>query len=124
MIDAANGIAEGKAKERIAQLEAALAQTEQGRDQVQQRFAEYVRTTNEKTAQLVGELDQYRKVAALMDRAKMEARFMNLGEQVQYQTLTTLNILGGYGYWQDFMRRADNEPLLKAIAAAEYYLDG
>jgi hypothetical protein len=85
-------IAEGKAKERIAQLEQ--------------------------------ELTQYRQIAALMDRAKMEARFMELGEQVQYQTLTTLNILGGYGYWFDFMKRAKDEGLLKAIAAVEYYLEG
>ncbi len=32
------------------------------------------------------ELARYRQIAALMDRAKMEARFMALGEQVQYHT--------------------------------------
>src|SRR5437016_6087442 len=72
----------------------------------------------ERIAQLEQELARYRQIADLMDRAKMEARFMELGEQVQYHTLTTLTILGGHGYWFDFMKRAKDEDLLKAIAAA------
>src|SRR5437868_2388067 len=85
-------IAEGKAKERIAELEQ--------------------------------ELTRYREITDLMDRAKMETRFMDLGKQVEYRPLTEFTILGGYGYWQDFMKRAKDETLLKAIATAEYFLDG
>jgi hypothetical protein len=87
-------------------------------------FTEYARTTNEKTAQLIGELNQYRKIADLMDWAKMEARFMDLFTQVGFNPLTLFNVLGGYGYWHGFMKRASDENLLKAIAAAEYYLEG
>ena len=46
----------GQAKERIGALEQELADASQGRDQVQARFAEYVRSTNEKLSELTGEL--------------------------------------------------------------------
>lgn len=51
----------GQAKERIAELEQELADASQGRDQVQERFREYVQTTNERVSELTGELATLRQ---------------------------------------------------------------
>src|SRR6266568_323491 len=64
-------IVDESTQQRIAELEQALEQTRQGRDQVQERFAEYVRTTNEKMSELTGQLARYRHLADLLDRAKL-----------------------------------------------------
>jgi chromosome segregation ATPase len=50
-----------QAKERITTLEVEVASVSQGRDQVQARFAEYVRSTNEKLSGLTGELAKLRQ---------------------------------------------------------------
>mgnify|MGYP002401583164 CR=1 FL=1 len=51
----------GQAKERIVALEQELADACQGRDQVQERFREYVQTTNERLSELTGELAKRRQ---------------------------------------------------------------
>ena len=51
----------GQAKERIAELEQELADVSQGRDQVQERFREYVQMTNERLSELTGELATLRQ---------------------------------------------------------------
>jgi endogenous inhibitor of DNA gyrase (YacG/DUF329 family)/cell division protein FtsB len=56
-----------------------------------------------------------------IDRMKMEAQFMVLGEKLQYRALLLAGIMGGYGYWLDFVSRATDEKLLKAIAIAEAF---
>src|SRR5205807_2414081 len=78
----------------------------------------------QRIADLEQKLAKYRQVADLMERTKREARFIDLGEQLSYRPLMAFNILGGSGYWQNFMQRASDETLLKAIATAEYFLEG
>lgn len=54
----------GQAKERIVALEQELADASQGRDQVQERFREYVCMTNERLRELTGELAKLRQERA------------------------------------------------------------
>jgi endogenous inhibitor of DNA gyrase (YacG/DUF329 family) len=119
---------------RIAELEQALDLSQQnvavGKEKLGQagshiqKLERQVEIQKQRLRELTGELATSHQVLDLSDRAKLEARFMHLGEQVGYHPLTTLSIFGGFGYWQDFMNHANNETLLKAIAAAEYYLEG
>ena len=41
-----------------------------------------------------------------IDRAKVEAQFMVLGEKLQYRALLLVGVMGGYGYWLDFAQHA------------------
>ncbi len=56
-----------------------------------------------------------------IDRVKVEAQFMVLGEKLQYRALLLAGVMGGYGYWLDFVNHATDEKLLKAITIAETF---
>jgi hypothetical protein len=89
----------GQAKERIAELEQELADASQGRDQVQERFREYVCMTNERLSELTGELakrrqeqeraagqeDQHNIKAYREKLAQASARINKLEGQVEVQ---------------------------------------
>ncbi len=55
------GAETARLRQRIAELEQELADTSQGRDQVQERFREYAQTTNERLSELTGELATLRQ---------------------------------------------------------------
>jgi hypothetical protein len=109
-----------EAQQRIAELEQELEQTRQGRDQVQQRMAEYVSTTNEKIGQLVSELARYRQIVDLSDRQKMLAQFMLVGEEIGYKSLWSVDVGLGAHAWGTFTQTADDEHLAAAIVAARH----
>jgi len=89
----------GQAKERTVALEQELADASQGRDQVQERFREYVQTTNERLSELTGELakrrqeqeraagqeDQHNSAAYREKLAQASARINKLEGQVEIQ---------------------------------------
>jgi hypothetical protein len=89
----------GQAKERIGALEQELADASQGRDQVQERFREYVCMTNERLSELTGELakrrqeqeraagqeDQHNSAAYREKLAQASARINKLEGQVETQ---------------------------------------
>jgi hypothetical protein len=123
-------------RERITNLETEGVQQERmmreqaetGRDQVQQRFKEYVSMTNERLSQLSGELAQLRQERERAARPVMLGDLLfELGRKLGYPELwfespewkEQAKVMKGREYWHRFCERAAAWEVKAAYEAAQ-----
>jgi hypothetical protein len=104
-------------QERVRELEEQVELERQGREGVQRRFRDFVRMTHEK--QLVRNEEEDR----LPSRDELIARFLVVGERLQFCRLLVPHIHPGIESWQAFIAQALDEHLRQAVTSAEHYYE-
>lgn len=110
-------------QEKLAACAKLIEKLERQVEVQKQRLGQYYQSSSAQAARIAELEQELTKYRARDFRAKLEAKFMALGEALQFRALLLVGVIGGSSYWRAFMERADTETLLKATLAAEAFYE-